>query len=359
MMVVIYHMGAMVRGSTIGYMRDFHFLEMGVDIFFVISGFIMVQSNLGRDRSPLSFWWLRLVRIAPTAWLATTAMIVVFVLGFRPAGLQAFDAGDVIGSYTFLPVQRADGVESPIVTPAWTLVYEMFFYLIFGAGLLLKPMRATLIFVTVVLGALVVGGALVDFDLYALEFYTRPILIEFLAGCGLGVWFSREPVRAPWKPWLAVAMMAAGFAIPALAEASGWTWQSGAGASRTAVLGPCAVMIVLGALMLERSGIRARSPAVAMMGDTSYALYLFHMLVAHAAAKVVAPLLEPWRDAPWTVSVMVVALVAISVLASVLIFYLYEKPVTTWLRSLGRSPPGDRTPGLGKIAPAGVAGAKA
>lgn len=337
LMVVVYHAGAMVRAS-LGHVPEFQFLEMGVDIFFVISGFIMVQSNIGRDRSPVEFWWLRLIRIAPTAWLGTTAMIAVFLMGFRPAGLNGFDLGDVIGSYAFLPVQRADGVDAPIVVPAWTLTYEMFFYLIFGCGLLLKSMRATLVFVAIVLGALVAAGALLDIRSFALDFYTRPILLEFLAGCGLGLWFTRAPVRALWKPWVAAALVAVGLGIPALIESSSWMWRDMTGVSRAGILGPSAFLVVFGALMLERSGVRAKSPAVAMLGDTSYALYIFHMLVAHAATTAVAPYLQPWRDEPWAVSALLVTLVVVSLAASIPVFYLFERPVTGWLRRLGRGP---------------------
>ena len=102
----------------------------GVDLFFVISGFVMLYSSerlFGRPWASAQFFKRRLVRIVPLYWLATTALVLL-VAPF--AGTKA-----VIASLLFWPYPAGG---APLLNVGWTLNIEMFFYLVFAAALLAK-----------------------------------------------------------------------------------------------------------------------------------------------------------------------------------------------------------------------------
>src|SRR5215510_5466128 len=102
----------------------------GVDIFFVISGFVMVYSSerlFGRPDAPIKFFARRFVRIVPLYW-AATAILVWFVVPY--ASTKA-----VLGSLLFTPRIPS---EAPLLYVGWTLIFEMFFYTVFAVALLAK-----------------------------------------------------------------------------------------------------------------------------------------------------------------------------------------------------------------------------
>ena len=105
----------------------------GVDLFFVISGFIMVwitRDQHGSARSVGRFLFARAARIYPPLWLFTTLAILGFVLqGTLDKWLAEYN---VLTSYLLLPDQMP-----PVLGISWTLVHELYFYLVFGLFLFL------------------------------------------------------------------------------------------------------------------------------------------------------------------------------------------------------------------------------
>ena len=117
----------------------------GVDLFFVISGFVMVYASaelFGRRSSPMTFMARRLIRIVPLYWGATTLFLVVALATPSSVSQAGFGLADVVMSYAFLPTSRPDGTIQPIYSLGWTLNYEMFFYVVFAACIVLPRRRA-------------------------------------------------------------------------------------------------------------------------------------------------------------------------------------------------------------------------
>lgn len=269
------------------------FGSAGVDVFFVLSGFIMFVSTSGRGQSVGAFLTRRVARVVPVYWLVTGLIALMALAGLKPIGVMEFRPEYLIQSLLFLPFSRGGYIE-PLVSVGWTLDYEMFFYVVF-AGLLLVPVlahralaAAGLFLGLALLGLLPVNG------LYW-TFYTKPIILEFAAGIGLGYAFLRLPVPAPGFPVRRVAagaIVAAGLCVlvgQVAAHALGVEGEL-TGFARPLVWGSAASLIVAAMLLLERSGITLRSSWLVSQGNASYSFYLVHNLMLHATSKVVSVL---------------------------------------------------------------------
>ena len=247
----------------------------GVDLFFVISGFIMVFTTGRKPQSPAGFFSARLRRIAPLYWSVTLAVFAVARL--TPSLIQntPSDLGRLLASLLFLPELRPDGTMRPVVFVGWTLNFEMAFYVLFAIGLL-SPKRWLGVFATV--GALafaVAWGQLARPADPVLAFYTQPMVLEFGLGMLLGLaWPHLKPPRWACRP-LAAAGLAA-FALMLLGPA---LWP---GTDRLIIFGLPAMVIVAACLMLERQGWAVRWRWVKALGAASYAIYLSHFFVTQA-----------------------------------------------------------------------------
>jgi len=113
----------------------------GVDIFFVISGFVMVASSRRIASQPHAGWTFiqqRIVRIVPLYWLLTTAKLIL-VFFFADLALRSgIDFDYVARSYLFFPVVDGAGHFRPLLPVGWTLTYEFLFYLLFALALALR-----------------------------------------------------------------------------------------------------------------------------------------------------------------------------------------------------------------------------
>ena len=116
------------------------FLESGVDIFFVISGFIMfaVTKNKFGQGYALNFIKRRIFRVVPLYWTLTllyASLLIVFPSAFQNA---VFDIYKLIQSLLFIPHHNVSGDIMPVVSVGWTLNYEMYFYLCFAIALVFR-----------------------------------------------------------------------------------------------------------------------------------------------------------------------------------------------------------------------------
>src|ERR1700730_5517211 len=123
-LVVVFHIGRMIEiktGLDIGSWT--HAGPAGVDLFFVISGFIMVYT-MPKDFSAWRFLLRRIIRIAPLYWILTIAYLALVILTAR----RHIPTTDIVASFFFLPARDENGMIYPPIGQGWTLAYEMFFY---------------------------------------------------------------------------------------------------------------------------------------------------------------------------------------------------------------------------------------
>lgn len=290
---------------------QFNGFSHGVDIFFVISGFIMAV--VGINEPPRLFALKRLIRVVPIYWAATLIAAVPVVL-HQPVrdSLER-----LVLSLLFVPHHDAAGHLWPILIPGWTLNYEMLFYAVFCACLFT---RRPLLICSLSIAAIVGGAAILSSegsDGAILEAYRNPVMLEFVAGMLIGR-HRRGLARMPWLSWAAPA----GFA--GVLFCSNWL---GLLASSS--------VLVAGAVSLETQMPTWR-PLLAL-GDASYFLYLSQHFV-------IVAVLGAFRRLGLHGPFMFPSLFACALLCAVAVGWaghrLIERPLTRRLQSWALGAPG-------------------
>ena len=310
-----------------------HFGEVGVDLFFVISGFVMMTSSWRHLHEPgygRVFFGRRLVRIAPMYWIATTLSLLLLIV-LPQISDERPSTARVVLSYLFVSTPSPSGRMEPLHGVGWTLVFEMFFYLVFAVALVLRT--NVLVFCAVVFTALAAGGLLRPAHITnpALV-YLDPVLLYFVAGMALGAWVCTRATR-PALLW-GLFLLGAWTLDAALRSGSaGFSWHL--------LLRPVlvtAVMVVV--VLLEPLGAAVVPAALVFLGDASYSLYLFHPFVGPVVPVVLAHL---HLRVVW---LSVVLVFAGALVGGALIYRVVERPLT---RTLQR-----RIPGLRPARPTGA-----
>jgi peptidoglycan/LPS O-acetylase OafA/YrhL len=249
--------------------------QAAVALFFVISGCVMVLSSgrlFGDPRASLTFWRRRAVRVLPPYWIASALLALVML----SLGL-AIDGRFVAQSLVFLP-RPTDGGKSfqLFLWPGWTLLYELFFYSLFGAAVGLGR-RGAVAATSLVLVGLVVTGQLASADSLALVIVSRPIVLLFAVGMAFGLALERGIAAPAWLRWLALgaAVLSFGLVEPR-GQPLGFGYLVWAGL-------PAIQLIV--APECGPSRLPARG-AIEALGDASYEIYLIHVPFAHLWMRV-------------------------------------------------------------------------
>jgi len=302
-----------------------HSLAFGVDIFFIISGFIMVYTTAnaaGGRGDAMSFFRRRLIRIVPVYWLYTSLFLAVVLLHPSSITHSNIDIQHVLASYFFIPMtERAGGEIAPVYALGWTLNYEMFFYAVF-ALVLLAPRRHLMPILAVLFVTLVVIGLFVPQSFTAVWYWTRSSILEFLFGAVIAQLYLRS-FRLP--VWLCVSFVLAGVAL----------WQSvfgifgvdaGDHSTRGLLWGIPAALMVSGVALcppVRRIFTMRWAVPLVVVGDISYSLYLVHMFTVRAMTYAIPASRFGWAYP----AVYIVLTTAATIGAAYLSYIWFEKPV--------------------------------
>lgn len=320
----------------------------GVDIFFVISGFIMWTSAKSRPYGPIIFILRRIVRVIPLYWAIT--LVTAFASNpFNPS-FSMPEIEPLLRSLFLIPQwsQEFEGVIIPIVKVGWTIELEMFFYLLFAFLLLLQSNLRLWVGCGVFVILALVGAMDGPFSLAPLELYTQSVIIEFAYGLVLGAIYSHFERKYFSSPEIEQAsvnepsfILKAGLPsqfypiLGLLLVLIGFTLTSEDGkysAIRGLVWGLPALMIVAGALLVETKLQKYPISFLKAIGDSSYSLYLFHLLVLAITERTLGVWLAP--TCPW---LAMVSQTLVCILIAHAIYLALEKPVTRtlnrWVRS--------------------------
>lgn len=316
--VVLFHAHLAISRGAPGHPATLTYLfglgASGVHVFFCISGFVMVYTSYCRDAGPFApgdFLLKRALRIYPIYWLCAGAY-----LAFHHATSSAYplSPGETLGALALLPDDAPK-----IIGPAWTLAFEVYFYLCFCLfmmlGLVPGLLAMTGFFVVSVAAGVVLGDALPPL-------FTNSLLLEFVGGGWIGYLAIARPALLARVAWPAIAAGIVGFAgglaigydrLPSFVM---WGLPSAA--------------LLVGAIGLE-AGQRLPRPLArfAVLGDGSYFLYLSHILIVDMLLLTPLALMRGS-----TAGVVAATLVAAAICAAVSVpaFERVERPMLRQLR---------------------------
>lgn len=321
--VVLYHLGPHYRDAGGGFdllIRISEWGFFGVDVFFVISGFVISYTVFPKERSvqgAATFLRHRLARI---------------YLGYWPFGLLALyvlpvhSVANLVNVSTFHSLTLTSADIMLLALPvAWSLAYELYFYALFG--LLYSFSNTVIKHVLLAIFVLLLGRVLwvqIDPD-SRLYFWVSAYLLEFLYGVMIYL-FQDLLLKRRLIPLSGVLV------IGGLMLGTGHQLEHDA---RVLYFGVSAAAIVVLALQLEQNGL-FRAPAwLVTLGDSSYALYLSHLFVITAFYQ------WGWRDglaaqSPWLVELGFLALLLYIVFLAHFWYRRIERPL--YLKAIGRKP---------------------
>lgn len=326
--VVVCHAATTHHGIVFPGVTGRNLGEWGVDVFFVISGFIMTlitASHRGEFEDTQRFWIRRIFRIVPMYWLVSAAVLICALGSFGTDYKPTVD--HVIASLLFIPWTDARGVTEPVLRVGWTLNFEMYFYLMFGL-LLLVPL--TVLWLTVwVFSALLLGALWHPISPLG-QMLTSPLLLEFLMGVYIGTAFQKG-----WR--LPYAVILAPVALTAIVAFD----VSGFRSIRVIEFGIPAVVLVASAVSLEVSKTLSFTRSLPLLlGDWSYSIYLTHVLTLAMFGTVIeATHMDGLLPGP----IMFLAEIAMAVCVGALAYQMFERPLQryrNWRWTHGSLPAG-------------------
>lgn len=288
-LVVIYH--ACDYANSHGYPGSknlFNIGAYGVDIFFVISGYVMLLSlekKSGTTYTPYqtakNFIARRIIRITPIYWIGTS--ILYFIYAIQPQRFRNFTASaeDYIASIFFFPTCRVSGGStiSPILSQGWTLYHEMFFYaIIFGTLLAARRVQLTTKIVPLGIVALSLTGAYFSYpNIPWIELITSPLNIEFAVGCA--IYKTHQKFRPKQRSiQVGLTLVLAGLLLLLLSPDLSHSHRL----DRVAWWGTAAGLVFYGSILADPL-LQESSLFCKYVGDPSYSTYIFHGLTFSAA----------------------------------------------------------------------------
>ena len=280
-----------ISATSVIYLHIFfnpNFGSFGVDIFFVLSGFViaLVVSN---KQSAKVFAINRLTRVVPLYWLLTT--LLLFLIYFIPQYVHETTAASAsfinyLKSLFFIPYYNVSDMK-PLLTLGWTLNYEMLFYLCVWIALITTKRNILLISFLLLVICYYVFGSLTH-NKIANEFFGSELIFEFILGVIAFKIFSLNKLKQISNSILMPTAILA-YGLMAFLEANEY------GGNRFIFFGIPSFILVLSAVGLEKYVSESKNvftSALINMGDASYATYLTHWYVIVACKKIFSEKLE-------------------------------------------------------------------
>ena len=298
----------------------------GVDLFFVLSGFLIAHtqaSAIGNPAKLPGYLFRRAWRIYPTFWV----MMLLAVVAFEATGAAPPAAdGDRLGRWTTWLTLWPPNAPNLYVPVAWTLPYELLFYAAFGLLVLLPRWAAPWLLVgwAAAVGLVAATTGWLHLSSFAVVRHAvNPHVWEFLLGCGIAA-VIREGFTRFGRLSVAFGIAWAAAWVPAFNTAA-TPYQMGMDPLlRVFVFGPAGALIVYGMVAVERCGGWVFPRRLQRIGDASYSIYLWHAPVGI--------LLHDWTAKWWDHKLLphlgwLAMMTAVAVCGGLLLHRWVEKPL--------------------------------
>jgi peptidoglycan/LPS O-acetylase OafA/YrhL len=294
----------------------------GVDIFFVISGFIMLHSTwhrFGEQGAAADFVVRRIIRIVPLYWICSLLVVALAATGaFYRSQTITFER--LLSSLTFLPTHE------PIHGVGWTLQYEMYFYGLFAAALACLSRRQAIMTLPAVLTAVILTSQFLPPG-PTQRFLANPIALEFAYGIGIACLFR-------WRTRMGIPPSVLIFAgLTGMVTSAYWAPSSGTAGLMPSVRFiawgiPAALIVLAATTVYSAKGTLDR--LLLKLGDMSFSLYLTHAFVMTAYARLIGTTALGQLLGPLAALALAIG---VSIVVAQIVYVYVERPITNWLRA--------------------------
>jgi len=298
----------------------------GVDIFFVLSGFLMIfiaKPYVARVKPVGDFIAHRLIRIWPLYFLVTFFQCALYLRVAIKSGVIPYDLRPFrLMSFLFVPSFNESHLLQPIIGPGWTLNYEMLFYACFAVALFIGR-KNVLAALAGLLVTLFVAGTLLPSTSVLGGFLSNSILFEFLFGAIIAEFFLNgglAGIRASW--WIGAGLLS-------LAVLSYWP---GDGNYRVFTRGIPAAILFLGMLGLSENV--AWPKLFIVFGNASYSIYLTHSFVVYQVSDRILRFCAGHAMASFAAALTSLLAIVIAVIFGIVVYYMVEKPLLGYCKGL-------------------------
>ncbi len=312
LLVVFHHAAWKGEQYSTNPLHWFHVGSIGVDLFFVISGFIMCYTV---DNKKVDFWSFikaRFFRIIPLYWVLTFLALIVYLI-FPGKVNSSGGATDVLASFTLIPTNG-----KYLINNGWTLSYEFLFYFIFSTCLMLNRPIKYLLPCTIIIIAYTIGCFLGEVN-YLVTFFTSEYLLEFVFGI-LAFYLSK---RVSANLYVGAILIALSTVMLFIVNIN----LSFTEPSRIIQFGVPSLLFFVGMIFMEPMFIlksnKGLSRILKTLGDSSYSLYLFHPFVL-VACSIVLSFLGLTEYGGIFVGILVVT----SLLSGHICYLILERPIS-------------------------------
>ena len=302
--------------------------DAGVDLFFAVSGFVMMtttRSSFGKNGAVLDFIYKRITRIYPLYWIFSLVILPLYLT--HPEMVNSSRHGLPINlPASFLLWPQA---YMPLLGQGWTLVHEMYFYGVFSLALLWgeKGSRRYFSIWAVLLGL----AGLVNYanpgllDIPVWKLVTHPLTFEFIGGVVVAKIFYRGKDDFAIPALLSgIALMLVGSLLNPIDGDPSWR-------RRAVLYGIPALLVLYGTVSIERR-YGARFPkSLLFIGDSSYSVYLTHILVIASIGRIWATFRQ---DGMLDNIAVLLAMLAAAVATGALSYQFLERPMQKFFSDL-------------------------
>jgi exopolysaccharide production protein ExoZ len=292
--------------------------NLGVDFFFVLSGFIILKAHhqdIGNPSALPDYAYRRFVRIYPIYWL----YLILCILGMLAVGSKNFKLDGLLDWLTTFSLLRFNVPELPLAQ-AWTLFHELVFYALFAV---LLVQRTTGYIVLGVWFATV--AILFTYPRTTAENFTQVLTAANNLNFAFGMLaFAASSRLAKAQGW---GLMAFGLVL--FFAVAAWRGSATPAPWMSLVCGVSFAVVIAGAAASERPSAWRAHPLLILIGDASYSIYLVH---EHVESYAVRGLLKLGLDTQRFTALSFVLVMGMVTAVGVVAYLLFERPLLRALR---------------------------
>jgi exopolysaccharide production protein ExoZ len=332
-LVVMFHtqVTLIAKSGVVPFYGIFSDANRGVDLFFVLSGFIVTYTHAADWGKPARVWnylFNRLSRIYPSVWIVTGLTV-----GLVGAGLGGAFTARELSPWSIVTTALLIPDPNAIIGVIWSLKAEIFFYFAFML-IIIRP-AVGWIFLVLWQGAvltLALFGAAQHHVSYAFAFYCQPRSLEFCVGMACALFYARTRKSQSIPPPVLWATLLVGIISFSIALT---VMKHLMGLYGALILGASSGLIITSLVLLESAGQVCIPNWLIKLGDSSYCVYLVHYSVIAVVSRLpFAPaILNGWLAN----DLLCLALAATGVSAGVAFDHVCDRPLQRLLRRTKRA----------------------